>query len=251
MSKIALVTGGSRGLGKDMALEIAKKGNDVVVTYHQNKELAENVVDEIKELGQKAVAIQLDVADFKSLDAFVQGFKNILKNDFQTETFDYLVQNAGIGSATFMPDVSEELFDNLLNVHFKTVYFLTQKLTPMMNSGGSIVFISSGSVRFCVPGYSVYAAMKSAVETFSRYVAKEFGAKGIRSNVVAPGAIETDFNNAFFRNNQEYRAMVAKNTALGRTGKPDDIGGVVAFLCSDDSKWVNAQKIEVTGGVML
>ena len=250
-NKIALVTGGSRGLGKDMALSIADKNIDVILTYKTSKTEAENVVREIETKNQKAAALFFDVSDIQSVDGFLEQVSKTLKENWKTDKFDYLINNAGIGATIPIPQVTEEAFDNLMNIHFKGVYFLTQKSIPMMNDNGGIVFISSGTTRFCVHGYSVYSSLKGAVEVFTKYVAKEFGSRGIRSNVVAPGAIETDFNNAALRNSPERKAMMASLTALGRVGKADDIGSVVAFLCTEDSKWINGQKIEVTGGVNL
>lgn len=250
-NKIALVTGGSRGLGKDMALSLAQKGIDVILTYHTNKKEAEEVVASIEQQGRKAVALQLDVADSKSFDGFLQEVTTSLQTNWQTGKFDFLVNNAGIGATIPIAQFTEEVFDNLVNIHFKGVYFLTQKCQPMMNDNGGVVFISSGTTRFCVPGYSVYSSLKGAVEVFTRYVAKEYGNRGIRANIVAPGAIETDFNNAAIRNNPQVKTFLASQTALGRVGNADDIGSVVAFLCTDDAKWINAQRIEVSGGMFL
>jgi NAD(P)-dependent dehydrogenase (short-subunit alcohol dehydrogenase family) len=250
-TKIALVTGGSRGLGRDMALSLAKKNIDVILTYNANKTSAEEVVTKIKGMNQKAIALHFDVSKIATYDAFLASVNAILQEHWGQQKFDFLINNAGIGATIPIADVTEETFDNLMNIHFKGVYFLTQKALTAMNDNGGIVFISSGSSRFIVPGYSVYASMKTAIETFSRYVAKEYGNRGIRSNVVAPGAIETDFNNAAIRNNPNMKSFIASQTALGRTGQADDIGSVVAFLCSEDAKWVNGQRIEVTGGVNL
>lgn len=250
-NKIALVTGGSRGLGKDMALSLAKKGLDVILTYNTNKEEGEKVAAEIKQTGQKAAALQLDMANTQSPDAFMQRVIDTLKSEWNTDKFDFIINNAGIGATIPMAQVTEETFDNLMNIHFKGVYFLTQKALPNMNDGGGVVFISTGTTRFCVPGYSVYASMKGAIEVLTRYVAKEFGPRGIRANIVAPGPIETDFNSAAIRSNPEMKARLSGLTALGRVGNADDVGNVVAFLCTDDAKWVNAQRIEVSGGINL
>lgn len=248
-NKIAVVTGGSRGLGRDMALSLAKKNIDVILTYHTMKDQAENVVAEINKMGQKAVAIQLDMANLRMYNDFFDQLKTSLDQIWQTEKFDFLINNAGVGATIPIMQATEESFDNLLNIHFKGVYFLTQAAVPMMNDNGGVVFISSGTTRFCVNGYSIYSSLKAATEIFSKYVAKEFGARGIRSNVVAPGAIETDFNGAAIRNNPSMQAFLAGQTPLGRVGKADDIGSVVAFLCTDDAKWINAQRIEVSGGI--
>lgn len=250
-NKIALVTGGSRGLGKDMALSLAKKGIDVILTYNTNKSEAENVVSEITSMGLKATALQFDANNVKGLDGFLKAVTETLKSKWNTDKIDFLINNAGVGATVPIAQVTEELFDNLLNIHYKGVYFLTQKALPMMNDNGGVVFISSGTTRFCVPGYSVYSSLKGAVEVFCKYVAKEYGSRGIRSNIVAPGAIETDFNNAAIRNNPQMKGFLASQTALGRVGNADDIGSAVAFLCTDDAKWVNGQRIEVSGGMFL
>ena len=250
-TKIALVTGGSRGLGKNMALRLAEKGNDVIITYHSKKDEANAVVAEIESKGQKAAALQLDVAQLKTFDDFLAKVSGTLKEKWDTNTFDFLINNAGTGATIPFAQVTEENFDALLNVHFKGVYFLTQKSLLLMNDNGCIINISSGTTRFCNPGYSVYASMKGAIEVFTRYLAKELGPRRIRVNVLAPGAIETDFNNASIRNNPQIKAMIGANTALGRVGEANDIGGVVAFLCSDDAYWINAQRLEASGGVFL
>jgi NAD(P)-dependent dehydrogenase (short-subunit alcohol dehydrogenase family) len=250
-SKIALVTGASRGLGKDMALSLGQKGIDVIVTYNNNREEAEKVVGELKDMGRKSAALQFDVSKIASLDGFVASVIETLQTNWNTDKFDFLINNAGIGATIPIPQVTEEAFDNLVNIHFKGVYFLTQKCLPNMNDNGGVVFISSGSTRVCVHGYSVYASLKAAVEVFTKYVAKEFGARGIRSNIVAPGPIETDFNNAAIRSNPQLKSMLASQNPLGRVGRADDIGSVVAFLCTEDAKWINGQRIEVSGGMVL
>lgn len=248
-TKIAVVTGGSRGLGKDMAISIARKGLDLVLTYRTNEAEAAETVQQIEKLGRKAKALPLDMADFSSLDQFVQQLKNALQQGWQKENFDFLVNNAGMGATVPFEQVTEELFNNFLNVHFKSVYFLTQKCVPMLNSGARIINISTGTTRFSNPGYSVYASMKGAVEIFTKYLAKELGAKGIGANIVAPGPVETDFNNAAIRNNPQLKGMLGSLSPLGRVGNADDIGSVVAFLCTDDAKWINGQRIEVSGGI--
>lgn len=249
--KIALVTGGSRGLGKDMALSLAKKGIDVVLTYNSKKEEALAVVAEIEQAGQKAAALQLDAADVKSFDAFFIQVKTVLKDTFETDHFDFLINNAGIGIHAPFAETTEEQFDLLLNVQFKGVFFLTQKALPLLNDGGRIINLSTGLARFSNPGYAAYASMKGAIETLTKYQAKELGSRGIAVNVVAPGAIETDFAGGAVRDNPNVNKYLAGTTALGRVGKPDDIGGVVAFLCTDDARWINAQRIEVSGGMNL
>jgi NAD(P)-dependent dehydrogenase (short-subunit alcohol dehydrogenase family) len=250
-NKIALVTGGSRGLGKDMALALSKKGIDVVITYRTNKEEAEKIAKQIRDNGQKAATLFFDISDIKALDSFIPQLTSILKSTWDTDKFDFLINNAGVGATIPIAQVTEEAFDNLLNIHFKGVYFLTQKSIPYLNDGGGVINISSGTTRFCVPGYSVYSSLKGAVEVFTRYVAKELGSRGIRANVVAPGPIETDFNNAAIRNNPQMKTFLGSSTALGRVGQADDIGSVVAFLCTEDSRWINGQRIEVTGGINL
>lgn len=248
-TKIALVTGGSRGLGKDMALSIAKKGIDVILTYRTNEADALQTVNEISATGQKAVALQLDMSDFKSLDGFVQKTLSALQSKWNVGSFDFLVNNAGMGATVPFLEVTEELFTDFLNVHFKGIYFLTQKFVPHINEGGRIINISTGTTRYSNPGYSVYASMKGAIEVFTKYLAKELGAKGIGANVVAPGPIETDFNNGAIRNNPQMKGVLGSLSPLGRVGQADDIGSVVAFLCTEDSRWINGQRIEVSGGI--
>jgi len=249
--KIALVTGGSRGLGKDMALSLAKKGIDVILTYNSKKEEALAVVNEIEQTGQKAAALQLDVANVKTFDAFFTQVKTVLQDTFETGHFDFLINNAGIGIHAPFAETTEEQFDLLLNIQFKGVFFLTQKALPLLNDGGRIINLSTGLARFCNPGYAAYASMKGAIETLTKYQAKELGSRGIAVNVVAPGAIETDFGGGVVRDNPDVNKYIAGTTALGRVGRPDDIGSVVAFLCTDDAKWINAQRIEVSGGMNL
>lgn len=248
-NKIALVTGGSRGLGKDMAVNIAKKGMDVILTYVNNEAAAADTVKEIEKMGQKAAALLLNMADLKSLDGFVQQVKTTLQSKFRANAFDYLINNAGIGGHIPFETATEAQFDEFLNVHFKGVYFLTQKCLPLMNNGGGIVNISTGTTRFVNPGYSIYASMKGGIEVFTRYLAKELGSKGIKANVVAPGPIETDFNNASIRNNPQLKERLASLSPLGRVGQANDVGPVVAFLCTDEAGWINGQRIEVAGGI--
>lgn len=251
LNKIALVTGGSRGLGKDMALRLAQKGAGVIITYQSQQTAADEVVNAIEATGQKAAALQLDVARFNTLDQFLVEVKEILQSKFNSDTFDILVNNAGIGATIPYAQVTEADFDQFMNIHFKSVYFLTQKSLPMMNDHGRVINISTGTTRFCVPGYSVYASMKGAIEVFTKYLAKEVGIRGITANVVAPGPVETDFNNAMIRNDPQRKAMMGSLTALGRVGKADDIGGIVAFLCTADAGWINGQRIEASGGISL
>jgi NAD(P)-dependent dehydrogenase (short-subunit alcohol dehydrogenase family) len=248
-AKIALVTGGSRGLGKDMALSLAGKGIDVMITYRSQREEAQAVVQAVEAAGRKAVALPLDMNNLASLDAFAQAVAAQLETTWHAKGLDYLINNAGMGATVPFEKVSEELFDEFLNVHYKGVFFLTQKLLPLLNQGGGIVNISSGTTRFANPGYSVYASMKGAVEVLTRYWAKELGAKGIRCNIVAPGPVETDFNDAAIRNNPVLKERLAALSPLNRVGRADDIGGVVAFLCSDEAGWINGQRIEISGGI--
>lgn len=247
-TKIAWVTGGSRGLGKNMSLALAKKGMDIVLTYHSNKEAADKVVSEIQSLGQKASAFQLDTSNVNQLDRFIEQVTGHLQKETGSPNFDFLINNAGTALYAPVQDVTETQLDDIFNIHYKGVFFLTQKALPYLNDGGGIINISSGLTRFTLPGSSVYASVKTAVETLTRYLAKELGARKIRANVVAPGAIETDFGGGRTRDNKEINAFIAGNTALGRVGLPDDIGGVVAFLCTEEAYWINGQRIEVSGG---
>jgi NAD(P)-dependent dehydrogenase (short-subunit alcohol dehydrogenase family) len=248
MSKIALVTGSSRGLGKSTALNLAKKGVDIIVTYHSNGSEAANTVAEIEQLGGKAVALQLDTANTKTFDDFAAQVQQVLKNIWQADRFDFLVNNAGTGVYASFAETTEEDFDHLMNIHVKGVFFLTQKMLPLINDGGRIVNLSSGLTRIILPGYAAYASMKGAMETLTKYMAKELGARKIAVNIVAPGAIETDFGGGAARDNVELNQYLASQTALGRVGLPDDIGGAIASLLSADNQWVNAQRIEVSGG---
>ncbi|HRX92992.1 MAG TPA: SDR family oxidoreductase [Chitinophagaceae bacterium] len=247
-TKIALVTGGSRGLGKNMAIAIAKKGIDVILTYNSNKDAADAVVKEVESAGQKAKAFQLDTSNTSFFDGFIKDVTAYLTKEYNKPNFDFLINNAGTALYAPVTDVAEKQMDDIYDIHLKGVFFLTQKALPFMNNGGGIVNISSGLTRIIYPGSSVYGAIKTAVETLTKYMAKELGARKIRVNIVAPGAIETDFGGGRVRDNKEINDQIASFTALGRVGLPDDIGGVVAFLCSDDAYWINAQRIEVSGG---
>lgn len=249
--KIAVVTGGSRGLGRNTALHLARRGVDVILTYRSQRTEAEQVVAEIAALGGSAVALQLDVAESGTFDSFVEALKGVLSEHWQRKTFDSLVNNAGIGIHAAFADTTEKQFDELVNIHFKGPFFLTQKLLPLIADNGRIVNLSSGLTRFSLPGYAAYAAMKGAMEVLTRYQAKELGARGIAVNIVAPGAIETDFGGGTVRDNAQVNAFIASQTALGRVGLPDDIGGMVASLLSDDNRWVNGQRIEASGGMFL
>ncbi|NEQ23515.1 MAG: SDR family oxidoreductase [Microcoleus sp. SIO2G3] len=251
LTKIALITGASRGLGKNTALALAKKGVDVIVTYHRNEAEAQNVVSEIEKIGSKAIALQLDTSNTKTFDDFAVQIKRSLQDKWQTNQFDFLVNNAGIGIHAPFAETTEEEFERLMNIHVKGVFFLTQKLLPLLKDGGRIVNISSGLARFVLPGYAAYGAMKGAIEVLTRYMAKELGHRQIAVNVIAPGAIETDFTNGSVRDNPEINKFIASQTALGRVGLPDDIGGAIASLLSEENRWVNAQRIEVSGGMFL
>lgn len=229
--KIALVTGSSRGLGKNTALALAKKGVDVIVTYRSSEAEANSVVSAIKELGANAAALQLDTSDTKTFDGFVMQFKQLLQDKWQTEQFDFLINNAGIGIYAAFAETTEEQFDQLMNIQVKGVFFLTQKLLPLIKDGGRIVNLSSGLARFTLPGYAAYASTKGAIKVLTRYMAKELGSRQITVNVVAPGAIETDFAGGSVRDNPEINKVLASQTALGRVGVPDDIGGAIAKRC--------------------
>lgn len=250
-TKIALITGGSRGLGKNSAIKIAQKGLDVILTYRTNKEEADRAVEEIQSLGQKAIAYQLDTKEVKSFDAFVKTVGDHLEKNTGSRNIDYLINNAGTALYCPIPEVSEEQLDDMVDIHFKGVFFLTQKFLPFMNEGGGIINVSSGLARFALPGSSVYGSMKAAIDMLTKYQAKELGARKIKSNVVAPGAIETDFGGGRTRDDKNINTMVANNTALGRAGVPDDIGGIVAFLCTEEARWINGQRIEASGGMFL
>ena len=251
-SKIALVTGGGGGLGKDMALSIAKKGMDVVLTYNSNKNAADVVIKEIEALGQKAIALKLNVAEVSNFDGFLLELRSSLKSAFDNEKIDFLINNAGYAVQTpSFAETTEAQFDELLNVHFKGVFFFTQKVLPILNDGGGIINISTGLTRVAFVGRETYATMKSAVETLTKYLAKELGARNIRANVVAPGAIATDFGGGNTRDNPQVQAYLKSITAIPRIGLADDIGGIVAFLCTDDAKWITGQRIEASGGMSL
>ncbi|GHO97579.1 short-chain dehydrogenase [Reticulibacter mediterranei] len=249
--KIALITGGSRGLGKEMAINIAAKGNDVLLTYNSKKEEAEAVVASIEKQGRKAVTLQLDVSDTKSFAAFAEAVKQTLKQKWNRNNFDFLVNNAGFGIYAPFVQTTEEQFDQVVNVQFKGTFFLTQTLLPLIVNGGRIINISTGLTRFSHPGNSAYGAAMGAKEVLTRYLAVELGERGIVVNTVAPGAIATDFEGGVVRDNKEVNQWVASQIALGRVGQPEDIGGAVAALLSEETRWVNGQRIEVSGGMNL
>jgi NAD(P)-dependent dehydrogenase (short-subunit alcohol dehydrogenase family) len=245
---ITLVTGASRGLGRNTALRIARRGGDVVLTYQSRAEDAQAVVAEIQAQGRKAVALQLDTGSVATFAPFADRLRAALRGTWQRDSFDHLVNNAGHGDYALIGETTEAQFDGLVNVHFKGVYFLTQTLLPLIADGGRIVNLSSGLTRTSYPGYAAYAAVKGAVEVLTRYMAKELGARRIAVNTVAPGAIETDFGGGAVRDNPEINKIFAGITALGRAGVPDDIGPMIASLLTEDNRWVNAQRIEVSGG---
>ncbi|QFY59440.1 SDR family oxidoreductase [Rhizobium grahamii] len=249
-SKLAIITGGSRGLGRNTAISLARRGVDVIITYRSNKAEADAAAAEISALGTKAFAIALDTGKVSSFGAFVEEVTSVLRSLGRTN-FDYLVNNAGISHHAPIAEVTEEDFDALCNVHFKGVFFLTQKLLPLIADGGRIINVSTGLARFTVPGLGAYASMKGAIEVLTRYLAKELGSRGIAVNTVAPGAIATDFSGGLVRDNPTYNKLVADSTALGRAGLPDDIGPMIASLLSEDNRWVNGQRIEVSGGANL
>ncbi|MDD0810509.1 SDR family oxidoreductase [Curvibacter sp. RS43] len=252
---VALITGGSRGLGRSMALALARQGTDVVLTYRQQQAEAQAVVAEIEALGGRALAMPLDVGMAQGMSAYFADFagrlREALAQHWGARHLDALVNNAGVGAYAPIADTQEAQFDLLFNVHLKGVFFLTQALLPLLRDGGRILNVSSGLTRFALPGYAAYASMKGGIEVLTRYLAKELGPRGIAVNALAPGAIETDFGDGAVRNNVALNQFVASQTALGRVGLPDDIGGVVAALLSPGSAWVNAQRIEASGGMFL
>src|ERR1700733_11149300 len=249
-AKIAIVTGGSRGLGRNTVINLAKRGVNSIFTYNSNRAEADKVVAAVTEAGAKAIALRLDTSNVNSFDAFVQSVRTALAG-FGTERFDYLVNNAGTSHHNSIEKTTEDELDSLYNVHFKGVFFLTQRFLPLINDGGRIVNVSSGLTRITLPGSAPYASMKGAVEVLTRYLAKELGSRGIAVNTVAPGAIATDFSGGMVRDNPEINKRVVEMTALGRVGQPDDIGPMIASLLSDDNRWVNGQRIEASGGMVL
>ena len=249
--RVALVTGSSRGLGRSTALALADAGTDVVVTYHSNADKAAEVVAEIGAKGRAAVALRIDTSDVSSFPAFAEALRTALAETWGRDTLDVLVNNAGTGVHAPFAETTEAQFDQMVNEHLKGVFFLTQTLLPMLADGARIVNLSSGLARFSFPGYAAYASMKGAVEVLTRYLAAELGERGIAVNTVAPGAIETDFGGGAVRDNADYNARVAGMTALGRAGLPDDLGPMIASLVSDANRWVNGQRIEVSGGTLL
>lgn len=248
---IALITGGSRGLGKNMALKLAAHGTDVVLTYRSNQAEAETVVESIRQSGHQALALPLDVGKASTFAAFKEQLQAALKQQWQRDHLDFLVNNAGIGIHNSFAETTEAQFDELVNIHFKGTFFLTQTLLPLIADGGRILNISSGLARFALPGYSAYASMKGAIEVLTRYLAKELGPRRIAVNTLAPGAIETDFGGGVVRDNADVNAFIASQTALGRVGLPDDIGDAVAVLLSKEAGWINGQRVEASGGMFI
>ncbi len=249
--KIALITGGSRGIGKSAALSVAQRNVGVILTFNSHPEEAESVVAEIKRQGGQAVALHLDVARVHSFDEFARQVAQTLAAQWQQKTFDYLVNNAGIAQRTLIQDTTEEQFDQLTNVHFKGPFFLTQKLIPLMADGGLVLNVSSGLTRFTNPaGVATYASLKGAMEVFTKYIVREYAARKIRANIVAPGALDTQFAGPKGRDEKQ-KQMIGEHTALGRCGEADDIGPLIAALLSDDCRWVNGQRIEATGGAFM
>ena len=251
VQKIALITGASRGLGKSAALALAHQGVDIILTYQSRQLDALAVVAEIVALGRQAVALQLDVGQTSSFPVFAHQVQQALEQTWQRHNFDFLLNNAGIGVHASFTDTSEAQFDQLMNIQFKGVFFLTQALLPLIADHGRILNVSTGLTRFALPGFAAYAAMKGAIEVLTKYLAKELGARGIAVNVIAPGAIETDFGGGVVRDNTQMNSFIASQTALGRVGLPEDIGGAIAALLSDHSGWINAQRIEASGGMFL
>jgi len=248
MTTISLVTGASRGLGRNTASSIARHGGDVIVTYREGKDAADAVVADIRALGRKAVALRLDTSKVSSFPDFVLAVRAALRDTWGRDAFDHLINNAGHGEMTAFSATTQAQFDALFDVHVKGVFFLTQSLLPALADGGRIINFSSGLTRVSFPGFSAYAAAKGAVETLTVYLARELGGRGITANVVAPGAIETDFLGGAVRDTPDYNDAFANMTALGRVGVPDDIGPMIASLLGPANRWVNGQRIEVSGG---
>ncbi|WP_299122439.1 SDR family oxidoreductase [uncultured Winogradskyella sp.] len=248
--KTAIITGASRGLGRDMVLNLAKDGVDIIFSYHKNEDKAKAVIAEIEAFGQKAIAFPFDANNHKSGQDFITKATVYLQKEHGNSNFDFLVNNAGTGVYNLIADTTEDQFNEMMNVHLKSIYFLTQAALPFLNSGGRIINISSGLARFSLPGMSAYAMMKGGLEVFTRYLAKELGNRNITANVIAPGAIATDFAGGSNKD-KDKAALIASITALGRVGEAEDIGGTVAFLCSEKAGWINGQRIEVSGGMLV
>ncbi|CAE6944847.1 SDR family NAD(P)-dependent oxidoreductase [Vibrio sp. B1FLJ16] len=251
MNKVALITGGSRGLGRSAALKLANRNVDIILTYHNNEQAALEVVEKIKQTGQKVAAIKSDIRDVSSFDHLVKMVSSVLTKQFGRETFDYLLNNAGTGLQATIEETSTDYFNDMMNTHVKGPFFFTQKCLPLIEHGGHIVNVSSGLTRFSFPGSAAYTMAKGAVEVMTRYMAKEFAPKGIRVNTLAPGAIATDFRGGAVRDDEQVQAMIASFTALGRVGEPEDIGNAVAAIFSDGFDWITGQRIEASGGMIL
>lgn len=251
MTKIALITGGSRGLGRNAALKLAARGVDIILTYRSRADEAAAVVAQIEALGRRAVALPLVVDAAAGFPAFAERVHQALAGTWRRERFDFLVNNAGMGINAAFAETTEAQFDLLMNTHLKGPFFLIQALLPLLNDGGRILNVSTGLARFALPGYAAYASMKGGIEVLTRYLAKELGPRGIAVNVLAPGAIETDFGGGAVRDNAQLNAFIAAQTALGRVGQPDDIGHAVAALLSEETGWITAQRIEASGGMFL
>jgi len=249
MTKIALITGGSRGLGRNMAHHLAAKGTDIIFTYRSHKNEADSLVAELAAMGRKAVALQLETGNMSAFSAFAAAVRDALRNSWGRDRFDFLINNAGGALYAPFDETTEAQFDEVMNVHFKGVFFLTQTLLPLISDGGAILNVSSGLARFSYPGSSAYGSMKGAIDVLTRYLATELGPRRIRVNSIAPGAIATDFGGGRVRDNAELNAQIAGRTPLGRVGLPDDIGGAVSLLLSDEAGWINGQRIEASGGI--
>lgn len=249
--KIAVITGASRGLGRNAALQLAHQGCGVIGTYNRNADAARSLVDEIAKAGGKAAVLELDVARCDTFAAFGDALCKTLENTFERENFDFLVNNAGIGIHALFAETTPAQFDELVNIQLKGPFFLTQTLLPYLHEEGSILNVSSGLTRFALPGFAAYAAMKGGIEVLTRYLAKELGPHGITVNTIAPGAIETDFGGGVVRDDHDTNQFIADNTALGRVGLPDDIGGAIVAMLSDGNRWMTAQRVEVSGGMFI
>ena len=248
--KVALITGGSRGLGRNAAIYLAKAGVNSIITYNSNKDAADETLAAIKANGAKGIALQLDTSDVSVFDAFTREITRVLEEDFARNRFDFLLNNAGTGVRALFSETTEEQFDDMMNIHLKGVFFLTQKLAPLICDGGRILNVSSGLARFSFPGSVAYAVMKGGVEVLTRYLARELGARGISANTLAPGAVETDFRGGEVRDNREMNAQIGAMAAMGRVGLPDDIGPAIASLFLSESNWITGQRIEASGGML-
>jgi len=248
--KVALVTGGSRGVGRDIALRLAEAGADVILTYRSEAEKAADVVDSIRRLDRRAEALVADLTGTGGIPALVERVNAVLEN-WRADGIDILVNNAGVSSHQPMGGITEAEFDRVVDTNYKSVVFLTQALLPKLNDGGRIIAIGSGLSRFSMGGLSVYGSLKAALERFMSYLAVELGPRGITANAVSPGALDTDFNAAALAHNPGMRDFIGSVTALGRMGLAEDVGSVVAMLCAPGARWITGQRIEVSGGMYL